>query len=886
MASLSFKQRQLLQETRDELLVSEEAVRKMTTEQRLQYESQALQRSMQHLSEFQRLTSSATISSRPAISSPATTIMALSDLNGLNQQRTGVEETEEEDEDDLQYALARFLTPPGFAEDNKCHKCTQPFTVTLFRHHCRHCGHSFCHEHSLSRRQIHRFGLVHPVRVCDACALVLDELSRVDQLVWRDSRVRAWLQQRLIPYTFTAIYGDQDIDRGVDKAYRVADYSLSVARNTLILNFPTKVALETIEVLKRYGLTGFAGLLLTREFMEAIETLKQLVRVEDMFSLSLHELTACVYYKLAIDRGLRGCQPDLPLETHKDTNFQRRLLQQLHEGDEEEANRKQDEVSYSCRVASEFELRTALEYAPIALEVVYESSELDMRRLARHHDLELLCSNVDASEISSRPDRPVYALFVPSQSSSRSSCAEALVAIRGTQSIQDVVTDIRAAPHRFPPSADKLLALMRGVAVPLDDDDDAATNGTNRGHMTQENGSGSNIGRTAASGCADSKSGSEGGVTDLGEEYSCEGMARAAWYVLGELGPSLLRLVEAGVRVRVLGHSLGGAVAALLVLCLRRALRELRYEDAHQSSSCRSRREGDLQREAEQVRGVAFSSPSCFSAALSDELLVSNAFLSVVLRDDVITRVTPQSTRQLLRELLVFRTTVFRHLQQDWSDVIVRARDLWAPRQPKHQPSSHAHQTSSSASTVDFRSVLSLEGKDIMPLLEDGEEEVVRQELELWQGGQVLHVYPWRGQWHASVVSRSFPPLRRIEVLGHIFEDHRSHNVFNALVETLHVHRLRERTGTSGGASSGRCVPPLWTPFDCADKCACCSLQFTWHSTFRGAAQEFRERYHCRSCGGLVCGPCSKARRPIPRLGMLQARRICDRCLQTGAFAG
>lgn len=31
---------------------------------------------------------------------------------------------------------------------------------------------------------------------------------------------------------------------------------------------------------------------------------------ESMFSLSLHELTACVYYKLAIERGLRGSHPD------------------------------------------------------------------------------------------------------------------------------------------------------------------------------------------------------------------------------------------------------------------------------------------------------------------------------------------------------------------------------------------------------------------------------------------------------------------------------------------------------------------------------------------------------------------------------------------------
>lgn len=35
-----------------------------------------------------------------------------------------------------------------------------------------------------------------------------------------------------------------------------------------------------------------------------------------MFSLSLHELTACVYYKLAIERGLRGSNPDSELLAH------------------------------------------------------------------------------------------------------------------------------------------------------------------------------------------------------------------------------------------------------------------------------------------------------------------------------------------------------------------------------------------------------------------------------------------------------------------------------------------------------------------------------------------------------------------------------------------
>ena len=40
---------------------------------------------------------------------------------------------------------------------------------------------------------------------------------------------------------------------------------------------------------------------------------------ESMFSLSLHELTACVYYKLAIERGLRGCNPEAERAAHQPT---------------------------------------------------------------------------------------------------------------------------------------------------------------------------------------------------------------------------------------------------------------------------------------------------------------------------------------------------------------------------------------------------------------------------------------------------------------------------------------------------------------------------------------------------------------------------------------
>ena len=43
----------------------------------------------------------------------------------------------------------------------------------------------------------------------------------------------------------------------------------------------------------------------------------------------------------------------------------------------------------------------------------------------------------------------------------------------------------------------------------------------------------------------------------------------------------------------------------------------------------------------------------------------------------------------------------------------------------------------------------------------------------------------------------------------------------------------------------------------------------------------FRRRHHCRQCGRVVCGPCSKSKAELPRRGHDHAVRLCDKCAQT-----
>jgi hypothetical protein len=44
----------------------------------------------------------------------------------------------------------------------------------------------------------------------------------------------------------------------------------------IAFSFPARIVIETVDILRRYGLSGLAGVLLRKDFMEAAETLKKI----------------------------------------------------------------------------------------------------------------------------------------------------------------------------------------------------------------------------------------------------------------------------------------------------------------------------------------------------------------------------------------------------------------------------------------------------------------------------------------------------------------------------------------------------------------------------------------------------------------------------------
>ena len=74
-----------------------------------------------------------------------------------------------------------------------------------------------------------------------------------------------------------------------------------------------------------------------------------------MFQINLHELTACVYYKLAIERGLRGCFPECEAEEHTPTSHHRFTCMNT----ETEGNPSAS-TPFSCKDAQDKDISTAI----------------------------------------------------------------------------------------------------------------------------------------------------------------------------------------------------------------------------------------------------------------------------------------------------------------------------------------------------------------------------------------------------------------------------------------------------------------------------------------------------------------------------------------------
>jgi hypothetical protein len=590
----------------------------------------------------------------------------------------GSPEKSEENDEDLDFERARTLVPnplprPKWQKHDVCRGCHKPFGPMRLRHHCRVCGNSFCQNHSSSTHSLPHLGYDPDVaeRVCDSCKTTLMEQNLAERVAWRLARCRDYTEGALTPYFETGL------DSAGQVAIRITKAALAMARS-IPLGAQATVAVETLEVLRKHGLTGIYGIMLREEFMAAADLLRKALGInKTSWPLSVHELSAAIFYSFAQHRAMRGLNPERehlihslrtqefsPVDqrsnsawTRDDENYERTALSFydntiLHRAGSYDSKLSTDDMENAsspldprqstaeapprpsftpvCDPVPDHVISSLLFYAPIALNFVYAEKAVDMQLLAAQQGWRLLYAFLEqeTGHGGRLTDRPASAVFVHHEF--RIVC----LAIRGTASINDVITDIRQIPVPFP-----------------------------------ENDPGNPIGGVGG----DDNNDDDWTNILSGQGFALCGMAAAAVNLYREHIDSLMLLVRQGYRIRITGHSLGGGVATLFaVLVLRHMKRNAEFQ--------RMRLQHGVSRDdVGLVRVYTYGTPSCVDAKLAES--VDPFVTAVVLHDDAFPRLTPISCRGLLKHLLHIRETwVKDHLSEDLMAIRDRARTAWAPR--------------------------------------------------------------------------------------------------------------------------------------------------------------------------------------------------------------
>eukprot|EP00547_Thalassionema_nitzschioides_P008274 CAMPEP_0194226710 /NCGR_PEP_ID=MMETSP0156-20130528/42393_1 /TAXON_ID=33649 /ORGANISM="Thalassionema nitzschioides, Strain L26-B" /LENGTH=1124 /DNA_ID=CAMNT_0038959155 /DNA_START=54 /DNA_END=3424 /DNA_ORIENTATION=- len=581
------------------------------------------------------------------------------------------------DDDDDDFENARMLVPPpmqrpSWKNSDICEKCRKPFGPTLLRHHCRLCGSSFCHSHSNGTHKLPHLGYDSnvPERVCGDCKSALREQSLAERVAWRMARCRDYFEGNLTPYFETGV------DTVEDVALRVTQAAIAMAR-AIPLGAQAHVAVETVEVLRKHGLRGIYGLILRKEFLAAADLLCQACDINRAtFPLSVHELSAAIFYALAQHRAVRGMHPEREHTIHtlrEDANIFKSnqdstvissvtgeedngretenvintpVLDETDEYDpsqnvpdllalvekevkdlENDRNTTTEHNSYSnnssfqpvCDYVPDDVIQSCSFYAPLALNFVYAEKEVDMQLLAAQQGWRVLYAHLHEEP---GCDKPGSALFL--HDTHKIAC----FAVRGTATISDVVTDLKQVPIPFP-------------EIETEESVDA-------GDWTP---------------------------VFRGEGLAVSGMAKAAVNLYREHIDVLSFLKKKSYAIRVVGHSLGGGVATLFGTLLK-----CHFEVSRENNGISSEMKAVASSDRDQpVRVYGYASPSCVDAVLSD---YQQSFVTtVVLHDDVVPRLTPTSMRGLVKHLLHIRETwVQFHMKNDLLAITERAKTVWAPR--------------------------------------------------------------------------------------------------------------------------------------------------------------------------------------------------------------
>jgi len=714
-----------------------------------------------------------------------------------------------------EFETARVLAPkaadrPIWRKTDSCFSCHKIFGPGRLRHHCRLCGNSFCRFHSVHKHKLPHLGY-HPdvpERVCDDCKVALLDHDLAERVAWRLTRCRDFEVRSLAPYFETGV---DTMEKMIERITRVA---ITMAKS-IPLGAQATVAVETIDVLRKYGLNGIYTIMMRQDFLAAADLLQKALGInQTAWPLSVHELSAAIFYALAQHRAIRGLHPEQEHESHTGVG-----LPNIPSSPFDEAA-----TQAVCPPISDELLSELLVYAPFALNFIYADKEVDMQLLAAQQGWRLLYSLLEQKGHQLSEEPPASAVFV--HDDKKLVC----LAVRGTTTIQDVVTDIRQVPLPFP---------------------EEETDGDNDWFEVKQ-----------------------------GQGLAVCGMATAAAVLYREHREVLLRFLRNGFHLRLTGHSLGGSVASLLGMLL---LREVEA-DSNIQFACSSHVrvfsygtppcvDSKLSQYSESfITSVVLhddavprlTSLSC-RELLKHLLQIRETWVKEHLPNDIQAITTRAKTVWAPRWRGSFTLPTssslnkyYRRQYQFGKNRLLSIKEKISkdPDDESPFPSQSLPPFDTSSPEVGARvdigctslcSGITIEGDHFYDagspsLLDCSQEDEFNDAFQQCQGsgmsvatmpegqhdvpedsgskealdtvilqetplpnmylpGKVVHIYAHRGVYRATFVPRTFPEVRRISLAGNMLSDHTCKAYYEALIEVRDVRRATE-------------APPYWTAFD------------------------------------------------------------------------
>ncbi|TYZ59892.1 hypothetical protein PybrP1_009205 [[Pythium] brassicae (nom. inval.)] len=686
--------------------------------------------------------------------------------------------------------IEAHLAPPEPTISKQCKVCSQEFGMTKFRYQCGYCNESFCREDLPHAEILRAFGQSTPSKLCTNCHYIVKEKMDQQFTQWRNERVRDFMDDKLV------LYFNTSTDTAVDKIMRAAEGTLAAAKSAPI-GATAKMAVVSADFVRKYGRAGLLGFILRNEFMQSFATLKGLIG--DLDDLGFHDAAIGTYYFMAMNRGERGASPESEREEHA-----------------------------GCDPISDDLLADILKFAPLALHAIYELDVLDIQRISKLQNFSLIYAHIQNQDVR----HPSFALLGNKEKKS------ALLLIRGSKSVQDLLTDIQAHPEEI------------GLA------------------------SGSSPREEASGGFVDA--------------FAHNGMLKAAMWIKDRIVGSLRILHADGYQITLAGHSLGAGCASLLAVMLQKEFENLQCfayavpacVNFHVAESCVDfvhsivlrddfvprAKASNIMKLVGELKGFK----GCWRETASDDL---EAF-----KDRAKTLWRPRK-REWATEEADLRKGKLPPQFTAAAASEPKAADRESAGNPKAKDGKGdrdqvAAWTLTRTNLIEQMDKMAGTEEELVSAEARAEEEKVYEELvttlvddpkELYIPGRVTHVYFYKGIYEAVHVDRKCASLSHVPMFQNMLSDHLGRNYLSALRVVRDTRRMQPSL-------------PEWVPFSTKTRCMCCDSPFTWNSTSSSEAQQNYDQHNCRKCGWLVCGGCSEKWKSIPEFGVNVPVRVCDRC--------